>query len=73
MLLYEIDRTDLKKLGCIEKVIERGEYIKRDDAFIKGAFSFGNGTNKDMNRYMHDNSVYCVWIDARTGQRVTRI
>ena len=31
---------------------------------IKGAFNFGNGTEKDLKRYMHDNSKYCVFLEV---------
>ena len=73
MLLYEIYKPDLKKHGSIKKVIAAGEYMERNDDFIKHAFNFGNGTKKDMNEYMKNNSVFCVWIDAKTMKKVNRI
>lgn len=73
MKLYEIDRSDIRKRGNYKAAISAGDYILRDDDFIRNAFNFGNGTKKDMNRYMRDNSVFCVWIDASTMQPVKRI
>lgn len=73
MKLYEIDKTDIRKHGNAKKAIVAGDYVLRDDDFIHSAFNFGNGTKKDMNRYMHDNAVFCVWIDASTMQIVKSI
>ena len=73
MQLYEIDKNDLRKHKSITEAIAAGDYIIRDDQFIVSAFNFGNGTKKDMNRYMKDNSVFCIWIDANTMQRVSKV
>ena len=73
MKLYEIDKTDIRKCGNYRAVISAGEYVLRDDDFIRSAFNFGHGTKKDMNRYMRDNAVFCVWIDASTMQPVRSI
>lgn len=72
MILYEIDKSDVRNFG-IKKSIEYGLYILRDDEFIKRAFNFGNGTKKHMNEYMKNNSCFCVWIDARTMKTVNKI
>lgn len=34
-----------------------------DDARIKHAFNFGNGTKKDFLRYMKDNKCFCAFYD----------
>lgn len=47
--------------------------MERNDDFIKHAFNFGNGTKKDMNEYMKNNSVFCVWVDVKTMKKVNRI
>lgn len=73
MLLYEIDRSDIRKCGSVKAAINAGWYIPRNDEFIKHAFNFGHGTINDMNRYMKDNSCFCVWIDAETMRQVTKI
>lgn len=70
MKLYEIDKSDLREHGNVKNAIAAGSYILRDDDFVVRAFNFGHGTIADMNRYMRDNAVFCVWIDASTMQRV---
>ena len=75
MLLYEICRRDLAQLhgGDINKAIQAGDYIPRDSDFIRAAFNNGRGTVADMNRYMRDNSIFCVWYDPKTRQLVKKI
>ena len=74
MKLYEIDRKDLKKCkGNIKQVINQGNYIVRDNNFVKNAFNFRNGTIKHMNEYMKNNSVFCVWYDVETMKRVNHL
>lgn len=70
MKLYEIDKADLRKHGSAKNAIVAGSYVLRDDDFITCAFNFGHGTIADMNRYIRDNSIFCIWIDASTMQRV---
>lgn len=72
MKLYEIDKMDLHR-RAERDAIAAGLYIVRDDEFIKKAFNFGNGSRKDMNRYMQDNARFCVWIDAETMKKVSHI
>lgn len=72
MILYEIDKSDIRKYGT-KKAIENGFYVIRDDEFVRCAFNFGNGTKKHMNEYMKNNSCFCVWINAVTMQRVNKI
>ena len=73
MILYEIEKSDIRKYGSVKKAIAAGCYIPRNDEFIKRAFNLGHGTVNDMNRYMKDNSCFCVWIDAETMQQVARL
>lgn len=74
MLLYEIEKGNLRKCnGDLKKVIQSGLYIPRDNAFIKNAFNFGNGTIKHMNNYMKNNACFCIWIDSATMEKITRL
>ena len=73
MLLYEIDKADIRECGSIKKAIAAGCYIPRNDEFIRHAFNLGQGTINDMSRYMTDNSCFCVWVDAETMQQVTKL
>ena len=74
MKLYEVCKSDLRKCkGNIKQVINQGNYIIRDDNFIKHAFNFGNGSIKHMNEYMKNNSVFCVWYDVETMKKINRL
>ena len=73
MLIYEIDRDYIRQYGSIKKAIAAGYYIPRDNDFIRRAFNYGRGTKSDMNRYMHDNLRYCVFIDSATGREIKSI
>lgn len=72
-LLYEIDKSDLRRHKTIHNVIAAGEYIVRDDDFIVRAFAFGRGTKKNMNEYMKNNACFCIWYDPTTKKTVTHI
>lgn len=50
--------------GSIEKATEYGFYSDWTEERIKGAFSFGNGTEKDLRRYMNDNKQYCIFVEV---------
>ena len=43
MLIYELYKDDICKNKGIKNTIAAGEYILRNDDFIKHAFNFGNG------------------------------
>lgn len=64
MLVYEIDTKTLREYkNNVSTIIAAGEYIPRDDEFIRRAFNNGNGTIKDFARYQNDNRVFCKWYD----------
>ena len=66
MKIYMLDRKDCRKSynGNFLKMIEAEQYVEFDDNRIRRAFNFGNGTEKDMNRFMRDNNKYCRFYDA---------
>ena len=66
MRIYALDRAYCQNRfsGNFRKMIEAGEYVEFDDNRIRRAFNFGNGTEKDMNRFMRDNNKYCRFYDA---------
>lgn len=67
MLVYEIDRKTLREYhGDVNKIIEAGEYVPRDDEFIRRAFNNGHGTERDFARYREDNKIFCKWYDTTT-------
>ena len=63
-MIYEIDKKILKNEcnGNIEKAIIDGWFLDWNPERIKNAFSFGNGTEKDLKRYMNDNKGFCVFV-----------
>ena len=73
MKLYEIELSDIRKNRGAKKAIEAGDYVLRIlPDFYRSAFSFGNGTAADMNRYMQNNKIFCAWYDEHLN-RVTTI
>ena len=68
MLVFEVDRGDIRAAGSVKKAINDGFYLPWDDTRIKHAFSFGNGTIADFNVHAKNNRCYCVYIDAETMQ-----
>ena len=73
MLLYEICKADLRRNGGnIARTIAAGEFIPRDNEFMRNAFNFGHGTIKHMNEYMRNNAIYCIWYNPATGETVKR-
>lgn len=65
MKVFEIDKADYKKCGGnLQKIISEGLYIERNSEFVKNAFNFGNGTEKDFARYIKDNRIFCKFYDA---------
>lgn len=62
MLVYEISKNAVKLCGSLEKAIAAGAYNIWTPERIKLAFNFGNGTEKDFLRYMHDNRQFCYFL-----------
>lgn len=65
-MIREISKNLLNRKcnGDIKKAVEAGYYTDWTTERIKGAFNFGNGTEKDLKRYMRDNSKYCVFLEV---------
>lgn len=68
MLVFEIDRATLRDYrGDVAQIIAAGEYVPRDDEFIRRAFNYGHGTPADFKKYRDNNRVFCKWYDPATG------
>ena len=64
MLVYEIDLKTLREYkNNVNAVIAAGEYVPRDDKFIRRAFNNGCGVLKDFIRYKNNNRALCRWYD----------
>lgn len=64
-MILEIDRAELREYykGNIKRAIaEKGGLLWTPER-IKHAFNFGNGTEKDLKRYMKDNNIYCIFVE----------
>lgn len=67
MLVFEIDKSTLREYrGDINKIIEAGDYVPRDDDFVRRAFNNGHGTASDFARYRENNRIFCKWYDTAT-------
>jgi hypothetical protein len=62
MLVYEISKKSVAAFGSIENAIAAGAYAIWTDEKIRGAFSYGHGTQKDFKRYMKDNAPFCYFV-----------
>ena len=63
-MFLEVDKTNAKKCGSIEKAIEEGFCIAWEDEKIKNAFNFGRGTLEDLKRYMDANRSFCFFVEV---------
>lgn len=63
MLVYEISKNAVKLCGSLKKAIAAGAYNIWTPERVKLAFNFGNGNEKDFNRYMQDNKQFCYFIN----------
>ena len=69
MLVYEIDRKTIREYhGNVKAIIRNGEYVSRDDDFVKKAFNNGRGTMEHFKEYRENNKIFCKWYDAETGK-----
>lgn len=59
-ILNEVYGGDTKETR--EKAIKDGYFMEWTKERIKNAFKAGNGTEKDLKRYMNDNKQYCVFV-----------
>ena len=65
MKIAEINKKLLKQIfnGNIQAVIDNDYFILYDDEQIKKAFNSGNGTKKDLTRYINNNRCFSVYYD----------
>ena len=72
MKIYMLDRKDCKKNynGNFLKMIEADQYMEFDDERIRRTFNFGNGTEKDMERFMEDNKCDFRFYDAENSRYI---
>lgn len=64
MVVLEIGKGYLRKEynNNIKQALLNRDYLVWDKDRIKHAFNFGNGTEKDLKRYVKDNRQYCIFI-----------
>lgn len=72
MKICMLDRKDCRKSynGNFLKMIEADQYMEFDDERIRRAFNFGNGTEKDMERFMEDNKCDFRFYDAENSRYI---
>ena len=56
----------------MEKAIKNLWFTVWTPERIKAAFNFGNGTQKDLDRYMKDNQDHCIFKDL-TEKEINKI
>ena len=62
-MIIEIDKGYLNEFynGDITKAYQRGDYLEWTPERIKRAFNFGNGTEKDLERYIRLNKQFAIF------------
>lgn len=62
-MIIEIGKDYLKKFynNDIIKAYQEGDCIEWAPERIKAAFNLGNGTEKDLKRYIHYNKQFCIF------------
>ena len=65
-MIIEIDKGYLNEFynGDIIKAYQQGDYLEWTAEKIKMAFKFGNGTEKDLERYIHLNKQFSIFIEV---------
>lgn len=65
MRILELDKGYCRREynGKYQPMIDAEDGVIFDDERIRHAFAFGNGTTKDMKRYMNDNRNYARFYD----------
>lgn len=61
-MIIEVNKSYIKQFGTAERAIAEGYCIDWTPERIVSAFNFGNGTMKDLKRYMNDNKGICIFI-----------
>ena len=69
MKILELDKNFCRKYynGNYKKMIEKLDGLIFDERTTRRAFSFGNGTEKDLMRYIKDNRQYCKYYDLENN------
>lgn len=69
MKIAEIDIAYCRKEygGNAKRMIAAGDALIFDDDRVKSAFNFGNGTEKDLCRYIADNRKYALFYDLENN------
>lgn len=62
-MITEVNKRYVKQYGTIERAIAEGYSIDWTPERINNTFNFGNGTMKDLKRYMNENKDLCVFIN----------
>lgn len=60
-MIIEIYKPWIKKHGSVDACIKKGWFTTWTPKRIKEAFNFGQGTEKDFERYQKDNAQYCIY------------
>lgn len=63
-MIREIYKPHIRQVGSLEKVIENGCYIDWTPERIKNVFNFGNGTEKDLKKYIENNKRFCLFWEV---------
>lgn len=65
MRVLEISRDYCKRFynGKTDQMIELQDGVLFDQERIRHAFNFGNGTEKDLMRYIRDNKRFAMFYD----------
>lgn len=65
-MVIEIGRKYLRDFydGNLKECVSAMDGVIWDENTIKQAFNFGNGTEEDFQRYMHDNKKYCIYVEV---------
>lgn len=65
MKVLELSKNYCNKFynGNYEEMIKNFDGVLYDDEIIKNTFNFGNGSEKNFNRYMKNNKVFCKYYD----------
>lgn len=65
-MIIEIDKGYLNEFynGNIMEAYRQGDYLEWTPERIKRAFNFGNGTEKDLKRYIHLNKQFAIFKEV---------
>ena len=65
-MIIEIDKNYLNEFynGNIMEAYQRGDCLEWTPERIKSAFNFGNGTEKDLERYIRLNKQFAIFKEV---------